>query len=321
MRNDTCCMNIFLNSFSVYRNAILQSVFLICSFSLFSQELYKQQVSLQHDNDFVFAIDRYYTAGTFIGYSRVLEGDFIFKREEDAPVQLDLRLGQETYTPRELFERDFDLLERPYAGYLFVSGQLSKVKKSHIWQLQGEFGLAGPQSLAGDFQVKYHELIDTFIPVWEGQIANSFHVNFQGTYSKDMDLDSSYLFKNVSLQSTASLGTRRSFLEQEVRTYIGKRSSLATSSAFNRIGNEPEFYGYVGLAYRYVIHNALIEGHPFGDNSPFTLDAISSIGRLTSGIVYRKGRVTYSMAYNYTTKETAREGRLQYLALVFMRSF
>lgn len=321
MRNSTYCMNVIFSSFPVHRNVILQSVFLICSLSLFSQEPYKQQVSLQHDNDFVFAIDRYYTAGTFIGYSRLLEGDFIFKREEDASIQLDVRLGQETYTPRELFERDFDLLERPYAGYLFISGLVSKVKKSHIWSLQGEFGLAGPQSLAGDFQIKYHELIDTFIPVWEGEIVNSFHVNFQGKYIKNVALDASYLFKNVSLQSIVSIGTRSTFVEQEVKTYIGKRSSLATSSAFNRIGNEPEFYGYVGFAYRYVVNNALIEGHPFGDDSPFTLDAVPSIGRFTSGVVYRKGRVTYNMAYNYTTKETPREGRLQYATITIARLF
>ncbi len=296
-------------------------VFLFLSMSLFSQEPYKQQVSLQHDNDFLFAIDRYYTAGTFIGYSRLLEGDFIFKKGEDAPIQLDLRLGQETYTPRELFERDFALLERPYAGYVFVSSLVSKVQKSHIWSLQGEFGLAGPQSLAGDFQIKYHEIIDTFIPVWEGQIANSVHLNFRGTYSTDISLDAAYWLKNISLQSTASLGTRLTYVEQEVRTFIGKRSSLGVSTAFNRIGAEREFYGYAGIAYRYVINNALIEGHPFGDDSPFTLDAVSSIGKFTSGIVYRKDRMTYSMAYQYTTKETAREGRLQYATITIARTF
>lgn len=321
MRNAICCMNIFLTNSSIYRNIVLQSIFLLYSVSAFSQESYNQQISLQHDNDFIFAIDRYYTAGTFLGYSRLLEKDFIFKREKDAPIQLDLRLGQETYTPRELFERDFDLLERPYAGYLFVSGQVSKVKQSHIWMLQGEVGIAGPQSLAGEFQVRYHELIDTFIPVWEGQIVNSFHVNFQGKYIKNLDLNTSFLLKNLSSQSTVSLGTRLSFVEQEVKTFIGKRSSLATSSAFNRIGSESEFYGYVGLAYRYVINNALIEGHPFGDDSPFTLDAVPSIGRFTSGIVYRKGRATYSMIYNFTTKETEREGRLQYATITIARSF
>nr|WP_299684991.1 lipid A deacylase LpxR family protein [uncultured Dokdonia sp.] len=287
----------------------------------FSQESYKQQVSLQHDNDFLFAIDRYYSAGTFIGYSRLLEGDFIFKREKDAPIQLDLRLGQETYTPRELFERNFDLLERPYAGYLFVSGQLSKVKKNHIWTLQGEFGLTGPQSLAGDIQVAYHELIDTFIPVWEGQIANGAHVNFKGAYIAAIDLDTSYFFKNISLLSTVSLGTRLSYVEQGVNAYIGKQSSLATRSTFNRIGGEREFYGYVGVAYRYVINNAVIEGHPFGDDSPFTLDAIASVGRFESGIVYRKRRTTYSVVYHYNTKETLREGRLQYAAITVARLF
>ncbi|WP_299214899.1 lipid A deacylase LpxR family protein [uncultured Dokdonia sp.] len=303
------------------RNTALLYVFLFFSVTLFSQEAYKQQVSLQHDNDFVFAIDRYYTTGTFIGYSRLLEGDFIFKREKDAPIQLDLRLGQETYTPRELFERDFDLLERPYAGYLFISGLISKVKKTHIWSLQGEFGLVGPQSLAEDLQIKYHELINTFLPVWEGQIANSIHLNFQGKYITNVLLNSSYWLKNISLQSTASLGTRLSYVDQEVRTFIGKRSSLATSSAFDRIGGEREFYGYVGVAYRYVINNALIEGHPFGDDSPFTLDAVPSIGRFISGIVYRKNCTTYSIVYNYTTKETAREGRLQYTAMTIARSF
>jgi len=306
------------------RNLFSCFVFLCLSTSLFSQELqefYKQQISLQHDNDFLFAIDRYYTAGTFIGYNRLLEGDLILKRGGDAPIQLDLKLGQETYTPRELFERDFDLLERPYAGYLFVSGLVSKVQKSHMWTLQGEFGLAGPQSLAGDFQVKYHEFIDTFIPVWEGQIANSAHLNFRGAYSTDISLDARYWFKNISLQSTASLGTRLTYIEQGVRAFIGKRSSLGRSSAFNRIGTEREFYGYAGIAYRYVINNALIEGHPFGDDSPFTLDAVPSIGRFISGVVYRKDRMTYSMVYQYTTKETAREGRLQYATMTIARLF
>lgn len=304
----------------ILRNIASLCICLLLSTSLFSQESYKQQVLLQHDNDFLFAIDRYYTAGTFIGYSRLFEGDFIFKRGE-APLQLDVQLGQETYTPRELFERNFDLLERPYAGYLFVSGLVSKVQKSHIWTLQGEFGLAGPQSLAGDFQIKYHEIIDTFIPVWEGQIANSVHFNFKGTYSADISLDATYWLKNISLQSTASLGTRLTYAEQEIRAFIGKRSSLERSTAFNRIGSEREFYGYAGIGYRYVINNALIEGHPFGDDSPFTLDAISSIGRFTSGVVYRKDRMSYSMAYQYTTRETVREGRLQYATITIARLF
>ncbi|MEP0264854.1 lipid A deacylase LpxR family protein [Dokdonia sp.] len=321
MGNVTYCMNVFIKRLPHYRSIILLCVFSLCSFSLLSQETYTQEISLQHDNDFIFAIDRYYTAGTFIGYSRLLKGDFLFKRGKDTPIQLDIRLGQETYTPRELFERNFDLLERPYAGYLFVSGQISKTEKTHLWSLQGEFGLAGPQSLAGDIQIAYHKFIDTFVPVWEGQIANSVHFNFKGSYAADIHLDKATLFKDLALVSTISLGTRLSYIEQEVRAFIGKRASISSSSAFNRIGSTHEFYGYAGVAYRYVINNALIEGNPLGDDSPFTLDALSSIGRLKSGIVYRGGRTTYSIEYNFSTKETAREGRLQYAAMIIKRSF
>lgn len=321
MRNVISSMTVFLKSIPYYRNIIILCTLLFTSSSVLSQKVITQEISLQHDNDFLFSIDRYYSAGTFIGYSRLLKGDFLFKRGQDTPIQLDLRLGQETYTPRELFERNFDVLERPYAGYLFVSGQLSQVKKNHIWTLQGEFGLAGPQSLAGDIQIAYHRLIDTFIPVWEGQIANSVHVNFRGSYIADFHIEEAALFKDVALISTASLGTRLSYAEQEVRAFVGRRSTIGTSTAFNRIGVSREFYGYVGVAYRYVVNNAVIEGHPFGDDSPFTLDALSSIGKFKSGIVYRGGRTTYSIEYNYNTKETAREGRLQYAAMIIKRSF
>ncbi len=321
MRNVICSISVFFRCAYYCKLVTLQYIFLFCSFSMMSQEIVNQEISLQHDNDFIFAIDRYYTAGTFIGYSRLLEGDFIFKKSKDAPIQLDVRLGQETYTPRELFERNFDLLERPYAGYLFVSGQVSKVEKKHIWVLQGEFGLAGPQSLAGDIQIAYHELIDTFIPVWEGQIANSVHINFKGSYAVDLHIDTTAIFKDIALISTASLGTRLSYAEQEVRTFVGKRSPIATSSVYNRIGNNHELYGYIGIAYRYVINNALIEGNPLGDNSPFTLDALPSIGRFKSGVVYKGGRTTYSIEYNFNTKETVREGRLQYTAMTIKRSF
>ena len=305
---------------SNYRKSVF-CVIILFSITSFSQENFKQKISIQHDNDFLFAIDRYYTAGTFIEYSRLLDGDFLFRRTVDAPIQLNIRLGQETFTPRELFDRNFDVLERPYAGYLFLSGELSKIKDAQVWSLQGEFGLAGPQSLAGEIQVAYHELIGTFIPVWEGQIANSAHINFRGKYIANYELNAPYFFENIALESTASLGTRLSFLEQAVKAYIGKRSSVSTSAAFKRIGNEKEFYGYVGVAYRYVINNAVIEGHPFGDDSPFTLDVISSIGRFESGIIYRNRKTTYSFVYHYNTKETAREGRLQYAAMTIARSF
>lgn len=279
-----------------------------------------QQVAVQHDNDFVFAIDRYYTAGTFLSYSKQLEGDFIFKRE-DYPLQLDLTLGQETYTPRELFETNFDFFERPYAGYLFIKAGLSKGKEDILFNIEAEIGLAGEQSKAGEIQVAYHELINEFIPVWEGEIGNSVHLNSKGTFVKDYRLTNSNLFKNIAFQSTVAFGTRQLFARQEALLYIGKRDAVASSSAFGRLGGTHEFYGFTGVGAEYVFLNALIQGHPFGDDSPFTLPIVSTVFSFKAGATYRGERNMYSAIYNFRTRETKREGRSQYVSLQFARRF
>lgn len=278
----------------------------------------KYQVSLQHDNDFLLGIDRYYTAGSFLGFSARLSNNFIFKSTEETPVQLDIRLGQETYTPRELFERDFDLLERPYAGYLFASAAVSQSSASSILSLTGELGLAGPQSFAGEIQVAYHNLINAFIPVWEGEIANSIHANAYGGYTKSFQKEKRFF---LDLSSAAALGTRQIFAEQSATLFIGKRDRLGQSSFYNRIGVAPEFYGYAGVYYRYQALNALIQGHPWGDDSPFTLPIENSILGARLGAGFRKGANAWQLEYVYQTNETPREGNLQYARITFKRAF
>ncbi len=276
------------------------------------ENLFRHQISVQHDNDFVFAIDRYYTTGSFITYDHVLKNPFILKPTANAPLQVSLQIGQQTFTPRELFESDFDLLERPYAGYLFTKATLSRASAVSVWQLGAELGWAGPQSQAGAFQVAYHELINEFIPVWAGEIANSFHLNTEASYYKDIKVRRSNLLSYLTWHSKVALGTRSSFLQQGLWVYLGNRAVAHESSAFGRIGQESEFYGFSGLSLKYVINNALVEGHPFGDDSPFTLKAVPLVWQWDSGLRYRTRRMTYQAVYHWQTRETRREGRWHY---------
>lgn len=277
-----------------------------------------QQISVQHDNDVLFGIDRYYTTGTFIGYSKTLQGDFVFKNTEVNSLQLDIKLGQETYTPRELFETSFEFLERPYAGYLFASVGVTSASKDYLWQLTAEAGLAGSQSLAGDVQVAYHKLINEFIPSWSGEIANSMHINGYGAYVKTFQKDKKAFF---DVQSKVALGTRQIYIQQEATFFVGQRSSIATSTHYNRIGVEKELYGYAGVYYRFVGLNALIQGHPWGDDSPFTLPIQNSVLGVQMGIVLRKKRNTFQIEYVNQSRETLREGRLHYASFIFKRVF
>ncbi len=286
-----------------------------------SKQLYTQEFSIQHDNDFLFAIDRYYTAGSFLRYSRKLEQDFIFNNTQESPLQYDVILGQETYTPRELFSENFDHLERPYAGYLFARINLTKAQKYSLYAVGLEIGLAGEQSGARTLQLNYHNLIGAFMPVWSGQIANSTHINLYGSYVKDYELPSSNLFKNAALQSSVAIGTRRIYARQEALLYIGDRAQVSTSSAYGQVGNTTEFYGIGGVGVEYVVLNALVEGHPLGDRSPFTLPAVPVVFSFKAGGVYRAHRNTYRMIYKFRTKETKREGRSQYMTFEFARRF
>lgn len=294
--------------------------FALTSAVVFGQE-YKNQLQVRHDNDFLFSIDRYYTTGTGFDYVRVIDGDFLLRRSLEYPIQLKISLGQETYTPRELFESNFDLLERPYAGYLFGSLQISKASEKSIFKLEGEVGLAGPQSLAGKFQVAYHDFINSFIPVWEGEIANSVHVNLKSQFVRDFKIQKSNLLSNVSLISEIAVGTKTVYAEQGALAYFGKRAPTGLTSAFGRLGDGPEFYGFAGVSYRYVLHNAIISGHPFGDSSPFTLDEVSSIFKGQAGLVYRGERNFAEVVYYFQTKATEREGRWQYASMTLGRRF
>lgn len=299
----------------------LHAFFFLLPYTSLAQERRLQQFSVQHDNDFIFAIDRYYTAGTFLQYDRQLDKGFIFNRSDSYPLQLQVRLGQETYTPRELFETNVDLLERPYAGYAFLSGQLSQATQKHIITLRAEVGLAGEQSLAGVFQIAYHEFINEFIPVWAEEIGNSVHINGYGTFIRDFDIPNSNLFKNFALQSEVAYGSRRIFARQEALLFLGKRDALGSSSSFGRLGSKEEFYGFIGGGGEYVFLNALIQGNPLGDDSPFTLPSTDVVLSLQAGATYRGLKNTYSAIYRFRTRETEREGRSQFVSFIFARRF
>ena len=293
---------------------------ILASAMSYGQEL-KNQISVQHDKDFLFAIDRYYTTGTSLNYDRLIASNFLLKKTSVASIQLTFTLGQETYTPRELFENNFDLLERPYAGYLFGRFNVSQAREKSILNLFVEAGLAGEQSLAGKFQIAYHELINEFIPTWEGEIGNSAHINIGANYGRDFYVSNSNILKHIALESTVALGTRDVYAQQEATAFFGRRASTYNSAAFGRLSDVQEFYGYAGVGVRYVLLNALISGHPFRDNSPFVLDEVPFLLRFKAGLAYRGSRNTYELGYHFQTKQTEREGRSQYTVFKFARRF
>jgi len=85
---------------------------------------------LRVDNDKLSSIDRYYTSGLFITYRKNLENNFIFNKTENNALQLNVTLGNETYTPKNLKSFNTDDFDRPYAGWFFLKTELGRIKSN-----------------------------------------------------------------------------------------------------------------------------------------------------------------------------------------------
>ena len=138
---------------------------------------------------------------------------------------------------------------------------------------------------------------------------------------RDYHIKNSNLLKNFALQSQGALGTRQIYFRQEALAFIGDRAAVGKTTAFGQLGNDVEFYGYAGVGVEYVFLNALIQGHPFGDNSPFTLPIEPLVFSFKMGATYRDTRNSYQVIYKYRTRETSREGRSQFVTFQYARQF
>ncbi|WP_340077751.1 lipid A-modifier LpxR family protein [Leptobacterium sp. I13] len=297
-------------------------LFLLLSYVAFSQEvLYKNQLSFRSDNDSYIFSDRYYSFGSHIRYSRRLSSDFIFKNTEQHTLQLNLTIGQMAYTPDNFTETDTNLFDYPFAGWMYLSGEVMKSDEKHLFGLNLEIGVTGEESLVRQIHQWYHDFINIDHPSYVAQIPGEVMMNLKGKYVYDMILtDDQSLF--LSFATEASLGTKDIFLEEGVTLSFGNRRKLNNTALQNMISTSgSENFGHLTIAYRYVGHNTLIEGSFLNDNAPFTLDAKNSVVSVRIGASFRKNKNTFKIQYSYNTEETSLSENHRFLSLLYELSF
>lgn len=137
---------------------------------------------LEYENDLFAGEDRYYTSGvraSWITPSARVPG-LLRHAGEMVPFFLgqgDIRaswsIGQNMYTPREIDEPVPDPDQRPYAGWLYVSGGLAEETGDRLDRLQLTLGMIGPASLAEQTQKTIHEFLGSPVPQgWDHQLGN-----------------------------------------------------------------------------------------------------------------------------------------------------
>ncbi|GAB5398891.1 MAG: hypothetical protein Aureis2KO_04760 [Aureisphaera sp.] len=264
--------------------------------------------------------DRYYTTGTFIGIrsNDTRKSDSINKRQYRFLIQ------QEIYTPSDLLETDIKRLDRPYAGFIGISNGIMLTNNKRMYDASFLFGFSGPLSNAERLQSYFHESAaeDSRVATWEGQIKNSLHANVYLQYVREWKLEPNPFSVHFALNPMGALGTKDIYLQQDVAFYFGKRNSMNTSAAYNQLGAfAKELFFAVRVGYRYIFHDALLEGNIVEDFSVFLKEPYQNLFLYNFEIFHRSKRNNYKLGYNFATPATNGTKPHLYMVFSFMRSF
>ncbi|MEL6811309.1 MAG: lipid A-modifier LpxR family protein [Bacteroidota bacterium] len=308
MRRTLCCLFIF-----------------ICSSNIICQEqpggrIYKNAIELRHDNDFLLFTDRYYTTGSFIGWHTLLNTP---NKGLDR-WQYSLFIQQELYTPADLLETEIRRFDRPYAGFLGLTNGLQLTNHRRILDFKVTLGITGPFSGGAGIQEVFHSTAsnDARIPVWLGQINTSAFGNLYATYIREWQWQPNPFSVHFAASPSATIGNRDIYAQPEVAFFFGRRDPIGTTSAYNQLGSiKNEYFFAIRMAYRYVFHNALLEGNLIGDSSSFLIDPYKNMFLYSFEANARLKRFNLLIAYNFATPQTRKTDPHLFMTFGVTRAF
>ena len=279
----------------------------------------KHQISLRHDNDFLAFSDIYYTSGLFLSYNRLLNRG-VFKSGKE---QISIALVQQIYTPSKLNTTNLAEMDRPYAGYMELNLSWSYVNENYSLETDFSIGLTGKGSRAGAFHRWYHNALSVpKPPTWAYELNNKMHVNLYSSYTREWQLSPNNFSVYLAVKSELAIGTKDIYAQPEFIAHFGRRQAMTSSMAYNRIGSlEKEVFFSICAGYRFLSHNALLEGHVFGDNSIFLVNPNNQYFYGGFDIKHRDRKNDFWLGYRFNSAETKQTKLHKYIILSYARSF
>lgn len=291
--------------------------FFTCLTATYSQE-YTHEVGIVSDNDAYlwYGQDRYYTNGIFLFYRSAIDQNKLSNKT--AKITYELSLGQKMYTPLSGYLPEPYLQDRPFAGYLYGSGQLNIFRKSEqVWQIKLALGTIGPNSFSRETQNLLHQTIGLYSTSgWDYQIQNAAAIDLQLQHSA-MFFRNSKQSIDLSVESRLDVGTTFTGFGMGLLFRTGNLNPFYNSSYHHaRISrnnpskqNKSEFYFYAKPQLNYVAYDATIQGSLFNNNNPVTFDIHPLVFEQKLGVNYAKNRLTLDYSLIFRSKEVRSEAR------------
>jgi lipid A 3-O-deacylase len=274
------------------------------------------EIGIITDNDLYTSSrnDKYYTNGLEVFY-RFLNKN---KTEEVSKKITEFRIGQYIYTPRFLNSPKKEIMDRPFAGYLF--GELGKnvfYKNESVFKADFQLGYIGANSFARETQKSFHKLVGyKVVRGWEYQIQSALAIQTHFLFSKKLFSKSINKAVDFHFNSEANLGTIFTGASAGFLTRIGfvKLVPVYDSNLYGGsiASNENEFYFYIAPSINYQLYDATIQGSLFNSNSPVTYGLVPFRFNGEAGLKYRKNNLNLSYSFVYIGKEVKNKDNTGY---------
>ncbi|PAF44199.1 lipid A deacylase LpxR family protein [Helicobacter sp. 11S02596-1] len=317
----------------------IASGLLLCFTLSFANEIcdtelipYKRQfVNLLSEND-AYAdqyVDRYYTAGTSLGYT---SAEYNFDCEDkDSPMawsrylsllgglnhskmtRFSVSLTQDIYTPYSRVALP-DPSDHPYAAYLRLNLGVHHRSGSVLESMVVSIGMVGPSALGYETQKLIHYLTNnpTFYG-WGNQLKNEFIFNLNYQLIKKIYLwDSRWISSDILPGLDVSLGNADTHFQIGSRWRVGYNldsdfgvdkvnSSFSGGEAYN---DRFSFYVFGGISGRYQARNIFIQGNSFGSQTGLDMKYFVYDGEIGLAFLYRGMRFAYTYTHRSKTFQT-----------------
>lgn len=280
---------------------------------LTAQSNYKSEAGFRSDNDAYLATrqDRYYTNGLFLQYRHAaLDSGFSVALAKKI---YELEIGQKMYNSRSGRGSDIDLIDRPFAGYLYAGGGISWLyKNERVLKANVQAGIVGPAALGETAQKFLHHTFGFYeISGWEYQIKNEFQVNTSVNYTSLIGRDPQNK-ADVLLNTYANAGTTFTGAGVGATIRIGEINSLFNSAITNsRISNSltdtvphAEFFFFAQPMLHVIGYDATVSGGLFReDKGPVIFETKPVVFSQELGFAYAADKWSFNFSVIFKTKE------------------
>lgn len=245
-----------------------------------------------------------------------------FFLEAEAQYRGGVAIGQNIYTPENLKLIEPDPKDRPYAGWLYVGGEVLTYSQKELNSLQLQIGMVGPTALGGWAQNNWHKhVLD--IPIangWDYQLKDEFAFVLYGerrgrpselspgrghtnrTSGLSIDATPEFNFALGTVQTSVAMGGMLRIGNRLGDDFGPPRIRPAPSgSVYFAPTDGASGYAFVGLEVKGVARDIFLDGNAFRDSR--SVEKRNLIGELQAGVVGHVGPLRVSYVNIWRTEE------------------